>query len=239
MKKNILVIICLFCIYFITSNLGEEYSPKPDQTPTLSPQMIEDNPIGPTGPLRASIMKFSYKSFENGNLKDFWSAHCVLYASNSEYSYIALPRHAFNPAPGTEYEIFITDSRDTCKKIIVLESIISKDYDAEMLKVKRLDIPALSNRGFISSGALLGDTAIMISPYNSRGIKEKRGVFVQENSVAFDPIFIEPGDSGSLVVGRNGAVGLAFSISNGNLKIGHYAPMIEIESLYTKLIFGF
>ncbi len=182
----------------------------------------------------SSILKFTCMEF---NKKGFTisEGQCCVYCNKGNLSYLVMPYHCFPYDSTKEYMIWGTDYKG--KKIELSWRAISwaKDVDATILAVDKIEkIPTLCEQGLIAKNMKPGDSAVLLTPFNVRNVHEKFGIFRNENEVEMNQIFAEPGDSGGLIIGREGIVGIASGTDKGNTL--YFVPIEVFEELYISLI---
>ncbi len=117
---------------------------------------------------------------------------------------------------------------------------ISSEFDAAVISFENntyLKNFTLASRGLIATSGSIGDTAILETPFNARGVKRKIGTFglLYPNSVDMQFFYGETGDSGGLIVSREGVAGVNYGTFSGE-GVTIYAPVRVFEELYSSLI---
>jgi len=114
--------------------------------------------------------------------------------------------------------------------------INSNEYDAEILVVRRIKgLPTLCEREMIAKQQINGDSAILLVPFNARNVYQKLGSFLDSTKLEMSILVCEPGDSGGLIIGRDGVVGIEVASGN-NGRISHFVPIRVFEDLYGALV---
>jgi len=184
----------------------------------------------------SSVLKFSCNAYSHGKIEDSWSSHCCLYSNKDGWSYLALPRHCFPFDSTKRYEAWVTDSKGRTIKLSLVTELHSNEYDAAILVVKRIKgLRTLCEREMISSQQISGDSAILLVPFNARDVYQKPGLLLDGPKVEMSTLRCEPGDSGGLIVGRDGVIGVEVSGSNYG-KIMHFVPISVFEDIYGTLV---
>jgi hypothetical protein len=166
------------------------------------------------------------------------SGHCCIYSHNGGYSYLALPTHCFPYNSKKQYKIWATDYEGRTIDLELVEICNSTIHDAEVLVTKKIfGLPSLCEMAILTGYRASGDSAFIFSPFNSRGIEKKWGTFTNRTTLTMDTMICERGDSGSLVISREGVTGITVAVTNNGL-IMEYVPILVFEKLYGDLIFN-
>lgn len=201
----------------------------------------------PAAPLpRTELVKSIAESVLEFNLYSTggsWSSHCCLYANRGNESYIALPKHCFDHDKTKSYKIEVVDNHGVATILKVLSFAQSSRYDAVMLLVNKFSTttPALSNSQLIAKTVgKPGDSIIILTPFDSRNIYQKYGTLSGSEEFNAGNLSIEPGDSGGLILKKDGVIGMNFAHTDGGDETrsgGMFVPITVFESLYSDLVF--
>jgi len=166
--------------------------------------------------------------------------HGFVYSRNGEHSYIALPEHCFPYDSTKQCKIWATDyeGRTIDLKWTRRLSYKNINYDAQILVVKKIfGLPSLCEMAVLTGYRASGDSAFIFAPFNVRNVEKKWGTFFGEEGVEMNTMISEFGDSGGLVLSRDGVAGvLASSSSNGsNMR---YVPILVFEKIYGELMYN-
>jgi hypothetical protein len=184
----------------------------------------------------SSVLKFSCTSLDKKGVIASWSSHCCLYANKGDESYIAIPKHCFDYDDSKSYEAEVKDIKGRIIKLNLLRCWTSTKYDAVILTVKHISgIPTLCSTEVITSKQIIGDSAVVLSPFNVRGIYQKFGFIIKNNSISLSTLITERGDSGGLVIVRDGVIGIHVS-SEQNGKVGNFVPIAVFEDMYAEIV---
>jgi len=228
--KNVTTIIAVAILAFW---LSKKDPLKSEETKTSYVPRTEISPLN-IKDIKSFVFRFSCEVYVDGKYQAGWRSHCIIYANHKDVTYIAIPSHCFISEHGKEYKLAIFDSLGEKIELDWLEYITSDTYDAKILVVKRLKLPAFSNIASFGTKNT-GGSAVLVSPFNERGIYKKTGFFSERNSVIFDTFFSEPGDSGAVVLAEDGVVGISFSISD-NGKEANFVAIDVFENLYLEQV---
>lgn len=236
------LLICLFLFLFLQKIGKESLKEKPQpieeatiETPVAEEEVYIYKPFPDTALISSSIFKLLVFEYTNDGKSSWYAAHCFVYAHVGDFSFLALPRHCFKYDTSKRQDLWIENSKGDRTQIRWYKSSSSTLYDAEMLKIDRVEGLALSNTDLISDQVDLADTAIVLSPFNVRKVPRKFGYFLQDNKIEMNTLYGEKGDSGSLIVGRTGVVGVMFATTGLGEKV-LYVPILLFEELYKKLV---
>jgi hypothetical protein len=192
--------------------------------------------------IESTILRFSCTVYQKGKVIDSWEAHCFLYANRGGRSYLALPYHSFPYDSTKAYSIQLTDLDGKTIAWDWSVCLRPEKGDAEMIVGEEINQKgilshALSAKDAIASKPLVGDSAILLVPFNSRDVHKKYGIIRSSNSLEMKTLWGEPGDSGGLVVGRNGVIGIAVSTGkDGRERMSYFVPISVFEELYIRLV---
>ena len=202
----------------INNNIGIEYT-----TPFPGKEYMKA--------VDSSILKFSVTE-SNNKKSESWAGHCCLYCNKGNLSYLVLPFHCFPYDSTKVYRIWVTDFKGRKTELSWVHETNTTQYDAEILVVKKFGkLPTLCERGMIGKEPIIGDTAVLLIPFNARNVRQKVGLLHKNNEVEMNILFGEPGDSGGLVVGRNGVIGIVVTTSNNGREV-QFVPISIFEELY-------
>jgi|GEM_PF-1277232 len=183
-----------------------------------------------------SILKFYCNVYNHGKIEESWESHCCLYCNNGNLSYLALPRHCFPYDSTRQYEAYATDFKGRIIKLSLVEEIHLQTNDAEILVVRKIKgLPTLCERGMIAKQQITGDSAVLLVPFNARNIYQKLGSFLDDTKMQMNTLVCEPGDSGGLLIGRDGVIGIEVA-SSASGRISLFVPIHVFEDLYGSLI---
>ena len=183
------------------------------------------------------VFEFSRDEYDlDFNFESSSMCHCFIYAHKDASSFIALPRHCFKYNKTKRYELSLIDQHGR-KTILDWNTVISdKSKDAAIIEVSRLDyIASFSGSGNIDQNSAIGDSVSLLTLFGSRKVYQKKGVLDTDGSIKINTFHIERGDSGSLVVGRNGVLGVSFAKSKDGTNL-YFTPITVFEELYTDLV---
>lgn len=197
-----------------------------------------DNKFPNLGNINKAAMKFTVLvPLGNESYQSISSGHCFVHSNNSNFNstFIGLPGHVLPDSNVFDYRYQVIDyqGRQTIFKIAAY--IRSENQDAAVIKVDRIEGAFPLSPGLRTEDMILEDSAFVLSPFNSRSIETKTGRFLKHNILDMKNIFNEPGDSGSLVVGRLGVVGVVSGVSDDGKKM-HFTPLEVFEKLYVRYI---
>jgi len=182
----------------------------------------------------SSVMQFSVTVSSKKN-SESWEGHCSLYCNKGDLSYLVLPLHCFPYDSTKEYRIWATDFKKKKVELSWVRAVSSTQYDAEVIVVKKIKgLPTLCERGMIGKEPIIGDSAVLLVPFNARNVHQKFGLLCKNNEIEMNVLFGESGDSGGLVIGRNGVIGITVSITD-NGKNMQFVPINIFEELYTSI----
>ena len=184
--------------------------------------------------INASILKITRTEY-GPNGAQSWYGHCCLYANKFDKSYLALPKHCFPYKKGVRYDVELTDFKGRKINLESYEYFPAKnDIDAEILVVDRIDgIPNLCSRDMISPKGEVGDSAVILCPFDAREVRLKYGTISEENTIKANTLYDEHGDSGGLIVGQFGVFGILVSGLGGTT---YYVPMRIFEDIYEEIV---
>ncbi len=166
------------------------------------------------------VLRFSCEMYKNGLYQRTWSGHCFLYASHADKSYLAMPKHCFSFDSTQEYKLFVTDVGGRKTELKWSDFKVAENCDAELLRVDKVQgLPSLCERELVASSQLIGDSVLLWVPYNSRKVRRKFGTLLKENKVKVHTMVGEPGDSGGLIIGREGVIGMNFGSKENGTKL--------------------
>lgn len=178
------------------------------------------------------VLRFSCEMYKNGEYQRAWHGHCFLYAAHEDKSYLAMPKHCFSFDSTQEYKLFVTDVGGRKIELKWNGFKVAENCDAELLIVEKIrGLPNLCERELITSSQLIGDSVLLWVPFNSRNVRRKFGKLSKGNKVEVCTMLGEPGDSGGLIIGRDGVIGMNFG-SNENGKTLVFVRIQVFEFLY-------
>ncbi len=106
-----------------------------------------------------------------------------------------------------------------------------------MAVAKIQGIPSVCERNMIVARQSVGDSVLLEVPFNVRGVQRKQGIVMEQNKVRMDLLVCEGGDSGGLVITRDGIIGMEFrTLEEGT--IIRFVPMSVFENLYYGVVQG-
>jgi hypothetical protein len=184
----------------------------------------------------SSVLKFSCDMYSHGKIEKSWESHCCLYSNNGDLSYLALPTHCFPYDSTKQYWAQVTDFEGKITILSLVAVIDSKEYDAAILVVKKIKgLPTLCEREIIAKQQITRDSAVLLVPFNARDVYQKFGSFLNSTKMEMSTLVCEPGDSGGLLIGRDGVIGIEVA-SDNNGRISHFVPINIFEDLYGSLV---
>lgn len=182
--------------------------------------------------LGQSILKIDFQNDD----KSWSSGQCFVYAHKDSTTYIGLPKHCYNKNnslvtlkdhTGTSYEYSWHTTRYFVK------------FDAAMIPVLNsplLHLPSLCGQGLIKdSEQFVNNSVFCVTPFNVRGMKVKSGKILAKERVLCDFFCGEGGDSGSLIVGKHGVIGMQVARSKEDAKKISFIDIQKMEDLYMAL----
>lgn len=161
---------------------------------------------------------------------------CFVYAHKNNTTYIGLPKHCYNPKNSL---IILTDYTGVSYEFGWEEVRYSTKFDVAMIPVSNsplLHLPALCEKGLIrETNQVVSSPIFCITPFNVRGLKVKSGKLLKEERSLLNLFCGEGGDSGSLIVGKCGVVGMQVAVSVVDAKNVLFIDIRRFESLYMAL----
>lgn len=243
MKTITILLFCLLAVLLITYKLDPSLRNENTISTTekiventSSTEMIESFDVKKEEPLKAFKDVSLYDSIALSIHGLTFSGQCSFFAFKQNDVYIATAKHCV-PNPKTDIEIWdnFGNKYEISKKDYEVNS--SSEVDAALIKIS-IDLfendyfSTISNRNLLANKSEEKDTLILVTPFNVRGVKKKVGFYAADNSMFFDLFSGEPGDSGALVVCRDGALGIYTSSNGENNKQGFFVPIDVFEKLY-------
>jgi hypothetical protein len=158
----------------------------------------------------------------------------VMYAQVGDKLYIATSKHCL--PEGREK---IMKIRTSAGKEVYYTDAVMMAYNILDAGMIELTIPnpekrfhTVSEYGLIANQTPIGDTVILVTPFDARKATKKYGTLTDNTTVDFSPVYAEPGDSGSPVVCRHGIVGILFGLRPENVNEAVYVEMSYFEKIY-------
>ncbi|MCX6824487.1 MAG: hypothetical protein NT085_05180 [candidate division SR1 bacterium] len=184
----------------------------------------------------SSMFEF-YVVMSDKKKSEAWAGQCCLYCNKDNMSYLILPRHCFPYDSTKSYGLWVTDFKNRRTKLSWTRSTSSTLYDAEVLVVEKIKgLPTLCERGKIAREIIVGDSAVLLTPFNVRNVHRKFGTLNNHNEMEMFTMFGEPGDSGGLILGRNGILGVEVTGTNEG-KQTQFVPIQVFEELYGDIVY--
>jgi hypothetical protein len=189
--------------------------------------------------IRHSVLKICYEIYDhNDKVISSGCGHCYIYSNNGNNSYLALPQHCFPYDETKRYQVWVTDYAGRTFELKHFGVLSHGDYDAEMLVTEKFfGLPSLCEVAILTGYRAFEDSAFVFDPFNARNVERKWGTFLNEDAVEMSTMICEPGDSGGLVISREGISGVVVSAS-GNGSTMQYVPILVFEHMYGKLVFN-
>jgi len=184
----------------------------------------------------SSMLQF-YVNMSDSKKTQSWSGQCCIYCNKHGMSYLILPKHCFPYDSTKSYSIWAIDFKNRRIELSWTCATTSTIYDAEILVVEEIKgIPTLCEKGKIAKEIIVGDSAVLLTPFNVRNVHRKFGTLNKDNEMEMLTMFGEPGDSGGLILGRNGILGVEVSGSNYGKQI-QFIPIAVFEELYGSIAY--
>jgi hypothetical protein len=182
--------------------------------------------------IRYSMLQIYFEIADADKIIESGRGHGCIYSHRGDYSYLILPKHCFPYDSTKQCTVWARDYEGKKIDLDWVRMYRNSTYDAEMLKVEKIfGLPSLCETAMLTGYRASGDSALIFSPFNVRNVEKKRGIFLSEERVKMSTIISEFGDSGGLVMSREGVAGILVS-SSGNGSTMYYVPILVFEKMY-------
>jgi hypothetical protein len=218
----------LFLVYknLTTSNVVS--SIKFSNTPFSDPELIG-----------YSVLQICYEISDANKIIQSGCGHCCIYSHNGEHSYLALPEHCFPYDSTKQCKVWVKDYEGKKIDLEWTRVFPHSYYDAEILEVKKIfGLPSLCELAVLTSYCASGDSTFIFNPFNVRNVEKKWGTFFNGEKIKMNTMICEPGDSGGLIMSREGVAGIVYSASDNGMTV-RYVPILVFEKMYGDLMFNY
>jgi len=187
--------------------------------------------------IRYSMLQIYFEIADADKIIESGRGHGCIYSHRGDYSYLILPKHCFPYDSTKQCTVWARDYEGKKINLDWVRMYRNSTYDAEMLKVEKIfGLPSLCETAMLTGYRTPGDSALIFSPFNVRNVEKKRGVFLSEERVKMSTIISEFGDSGGLVMSREGVAGILVS-SSDNGSTMYYVPILIFEKMYGSFMY--
>ncbi len=244
MKKKSLIIVTVVTYLLISTSCNHKNTSTTQKPETKDIHMANDisSKILKQFPnknvlnlIKSSILKFSVVEYINEKWVGASSGHCCLYSTDNISSYLALPTHCFVFDSKKKYEVFLTDCNGKAFKASCKLLLSSTTYDAEIMEIGKIKLASLCEMGLIANHPTKGDSVVLLVPFNARRVYQKFGSFIDSTSAIMNTLALDHGDSGGLMIGRDGVMGVAISSFTENIRGANFVPMSVFEDIFIDL----
>ncbi|MBU0626579.1 hypothetical protein KKH82_04030 [Patescibacteria group bacterium] len=182
----------------------------------------------------SSVLEFEVR--KDGEIRSS-CGHCCLYCNRKGLSYLILPYHVFPYDSTQTYKVMLKNFKGERIEVPSFRCLsYNPGHDVLVYVIPQLDgIPTVSERYQIAKEAYAGDSVVLWTPFNVRNITRKTGTISSNTEVKMDIFVGEPGDSGGLIIGKNGIIGMAYHVDSTGTYV-QFIPTNVFEQQYQYLI---